>query len=107
MQYAVFAAEQVIDKFEKEYPNDTLLQDKLGELQKKLNHDQTTPVKSPDYGGIDLEKVNVKSSGGGVRTAFSNPQIMRMLSNADGLIPVIYSIKPISSTMTSGLLGIS
>ncbi len=64
-------------------------------------------TKSAAYGGINLEKVNVNTRGGGVRTAFSDPEQLKMLLNADGLVPVIYKIQPLTVAMMNMLLGIS
>lgn len=58
------------------------------------------------YGGIDLEKVDVNTRGGGVRTAFSDPEQLKMLLNADGLVPVIYKIQPLTVLMINMLLGL-
>jgi hypothetical protein len=57
-------------------------------------------------GGIDLEKVNVSTRGSGVRTAFSDPEQLIMLLNADGLVPVIYRIQPLTQPMVNMMLGL-
>ena len=58
-------------------------------------------------GGIDLEKTNVQTRGAGVRTVFSDPAMLRMLLNADGLVPVIYKIEPAAPSMINMLLGLN
>ena len=56
-------------------------------------------------GGIDLQNVDVSSTGGGVRTAFSDPAQLQALMDADGLEAVVYKIQPMTAPMMNMLLG--
>ncbi|MFH0754040.1 MAG: M23 family metallopeptidase [Candidatus Omnitrophota bacterium] len=58
-------------------------------------------------GGIDLEKVNLQKQGSGVKTAFSDTLQLKLLTNASGLTPVIYELKPVTAPIMSILLGIT
>jgi SAM-dependent methyltransferase len=67
-----------------------------------------SPVVHSNYGGVDLEKVDVQireDGAGGVVTSFENPQQLEMLMNSEGLGPVIYSIQPMTVPMLHFLLG--
>ena len=63
---------------------------------------------SSDNGGIDLGKtqVAVRAGSGKVVTAFDDPAQLQMLLHADGLLPVIYSIKPAPASLIKALLGL-
>ena len=57
-------------------------------------------------GGIDLENINVQSKGmGNVKTAFDDQAQLAILIRADGLIPVIENVKPLTQSAISLLLG--
>jgi|GEM_PF-7000869 len=84
-----------------------------------IEESATPPIKNPplprkrpkraDVGGIDLEKVevNARRDGSGVKTAFSDPAQLNRLMNADGLVPVIYNIQPVTVPMMNMLLGLN
>ena len=58
-------------------------------------------------GGIDLEKTIViaRQQGPGVKTAFNDPAMLKMLMEAKGLAPVIYGIDRATVPMMNMLLG--
>lgn len=58
-------------------------------------------------GGIDLENVTLdaRRDGAGVTSAFSNPEMLKMIQKADGLRPVIYGITPAAQPVINLLLG--
>ena len=58
-------------------------------------------------GGISLQQTNVKATGSGVKTAFSDPAMLAVLEMADGLGAIVYSIKPVTLPMMTQLLGLS
>ncbi len=63
------------------------------------------PVSMP--GGIDLEKVKIQAQrqGRGVRTAFQDPAMLDAILHAQGLIPVVTGLSPLTTAMTNMLLG--
>ena len=57
-------------------------------------------------GGIDLNGIALQDKDqGGVQTAFSDPQQRELLLNADGLLAVVYDVKPMTLPLMGLLLG--
>lgn len=59
-------------------------------------------------GGINLGKtaLNTASDGRGVKTAFSDPAMLQLLRNVQGLTPVIYKVEPATLPVINMLLGL-
>lgn len=68
----------------------------------KASSDQAQLAK----GGIDLGLVNVEvQNKNSISTAFDDPAMLQLIVRADGLLPVIYSIKPMSQPMIQSFVG--
>lgn len=63
-----------------------------------------------DLGGIDLGKTSVRinaSKEGGIQLNFDDPDMLRLLRNAEGLTPVIYSVNVLTPSMADRFVGIA
>ncbi len=59
-------------------------------------------------GGIDLGPVKVKvENKSAIATAFEDSAMVELLMKADGITPVIYSIKPMTPAMAQNMIGIN
>ena len=59
-------------------------------------------------GGIDLGPVKVKvENKSAISTAFEDSAMVELLMKADGITPVIYSIKPMTPAMAQNMIGIN
>ncbi len=54
-----------------------------------------------------MEKLFLSTKGSGVRTAFSDPRILKILLEAKGLYPEVESIEQVTVPMINMLLGFS
>jgi len=60
-------------------------------------------------GGIDLSKtvVSVNAPNGGIQITFNDPEMLRLLLNADGLAPIIYDVKVMTPAMADHFVGVN
>ena len=58
-------------------------------------------------GGVDFTKTEVKvnAPNGEIKITFNNPEMLRLLLNADGLAPIIYDVKTMTPAMADHFVG--